>query len=191
VAAVEFGLILVPFCLLILGGLELAHQIYVRSVVSGALTDVGRRAGVEDPMFAAAGATLEERIENTLRDQIEPIVSDSAQIRISTSNFYDFSGIGNPEKLMTDHNANGAFDIGDCWEDLNENGRYDTDTGRAGIGGADDVVFYRVEVTQNHLFPIQAFIGLSDSYTVVAETAVRNQPYANQKTPPVLCVETS
>lgn len=185
---IEFAMLAVPLIALLIGGLDLAHQSYVHSVLQGALNDAARRASVEDPQFTASGDTLEERVAATVQRQVRP-VAPNATYTIRQSNYYDFSGIGNPEKLMTDINGNGQFDAddGDCWQDLNENGEYDLDTGRSGIGGANDVVFYEAQVVFKRVFPIGQFIGGSDTLEFNARTAIRNQPYDNQNVPPVLC----
>ncbi|WP_435200435.1 TadE/TadG family type IV pilus assembly protein [Qipengyuania sp. 902] len=186
--AVEFALLLTPFLVMLIGAMDLGHQFYMRGVAQGALDDVSRRASVEEPNFIASGSTLEERVENTLKLQINN-VAPKATYTITQKNFFDFNGIGNPERLVTDVNGNGQFDNADadCWEDLNENGTYDLDSGRVGVGGANDVTFYSVRVQHPRLFPTPELIGFSDTIDFTVETAVRNQPYANQSTPPVLC----
>jgi hypothetical protein len=188
VTAVEFGLLAVPFFIMLMGAMDIGHQFYMRGVTQGALDDVSRRASVEEPVFIASGSSLEERIENTLKTQID-IVAPKATYTISQKNFFDFNGIGNPERLVTDVDGDGQFDNadGDCWEDLNENGAYDLDSGRVGVGGANDVTFYSVRVQHPRLLPTPELIGFSDTIDFTVETAVRNQPYANQATPPVLC----
>jgi hypothetical protein len=188
VTIVEFAIVAPVLILLLVGGFDLAHQSYVRSVLQGALNDAARRAAVEDPEFIAAGDTLEERVANLIIGQVEPLTPD-AEIVIEQSNFYDFSGIGNPEKLMTDENENGQYDEsdGDCFADLDEDGEYDTDTGRSGIGGANDVVFYEATLTMPRLVPLHGFLSVSSEYNLRAETAIRNQPYEAQRTPPVVC----
>jgi Flp pilus assembly protein TadG len=188
VTIVEFGLIALPLSILLMGGFDLGHQAYIRSVMQGALTDAARRASVQDPEFEASGSTTEERVTNSIKDQLEAI-TPGATITVSESNFYDFSGIGNPEKLMTDVNGNGAYDAADkdCFSDLNENGRYDTDTGRDGVGGANDVAFYQADIVMPRLLPVARLLGFSPNYEMSVATAVRNQPYGTQKTPPVVC----
>lgn len=185
---VEFALIAMPLCVLIMGGFDLGHQSYIRSVMQGALNDAARRAAVEDPQFAGGGATTEERVENAIMRQLQPI-TPNATITIKQSNFYDFSGIGNPEKLIRDQDGNGAYDEadGDCFSDLDEDGEYDTDTGRAGIGGANDVAFYQADITMPRLLPVASLIGFSPNYEMSVATAIRNQPYGKQRTPPVVC----
>jgi Flp pilus assembly pilin Flp len=185
---VEFAIVAPVLILMLVGGFDLAHQSYVRSVLQGALNDAARRAAVEDPAFVAAGDTLEERVANLIIGQVEP-TAPNAEIVIEQSNFYDFSGIGNPEKLMTDENENGQYDEadGDCFADLDEDGEYDTDTGRDGIGGANDVVFYEATLTMPRLVPLHGLLGISPEYNLRADTAIRNQPYEAQRTPPVVC----
>ena len=188
VAAVEFGLLLIPLMVILLGGADLAHQSYVRSQLQGSLSDSARRASVQDPSFEAEGDTLEQRIEATVKRAVDPI-APGAEYQIDISNFYDFSGVGNPEKLLTDVDDDGVYDAddNDCFEDLNDNGAYDLDTGRSGVGGANDVVFYNATVEMPRLFPVAGLIGWSDVVSLSVTSAVRNQPYGDQAVPPVLC----
>jgi Flp pilus assembly pilin Flp len=188
VTAVEFGIIALPLSMLVMGGFDLGHQAYIRSVMQGALTDAARRASVQNPEFAASGATTEEQVTNSIKDQLRAI-TPGATITVTESNFYDFSGIGNPEKLMTDVNGNGEYDEADkdCFSDLNENGKYDMDTGREGVGGANDVAFYKADIDMPRLLPVAQLLGFSPNYKMSVATAVRNQPFGTQKTPPVVC----
>ena len=186
--SVEFAMVALPRSVLIMGGLDLGHQSYIRSTMQGALNDAARRAAVQDPQFTASGATTEERVSNTSLAQLDHI-APGATVDVSQSNFYDFSGIGNPEKLMTDVNGNGAYDAadGDCFSDLDEDGAYDLDAGRSGIGGANDVVFYTADITMPRLLPVAGLIGFSPNYDMSVSAAIRNQPFGTQSTPPVVC----
>lgn len=188
VTIIEFAIVAPVLILMLIGGFDLAHQSYIRAVMQGALNDAARRAAVEDPQFAAQGATLEERVEAVVKRQLEPIAPE-AEIAVAQRNFFEFTDIGNPEKLMTDVNGNGQYDEtdGDCFADLDEDGEYDTDTGRDGIGGANDVVFYEATLTMPRLVPLDGFLAIAPNYSLQAETAIRNQPYATQSTPPVVC----
>jgi len=138
VTIVEFAFIAMPLCLIVMGGFDLGHQAYIRSIMQGALTDAARRASVENPQFTSTGTTTEGQVEQAIKDQLAAITPD-AMITVSSSNYYDFSGIGNPEKLMTDNDGDGKYDADgdDCFSDLNENGAYDQDTGREGIDEAN------------------------------------------------------
>lgn len=190
-AATEFGLIAFPFALVMMGAFDLGYQMYVRSVVEGSLANAARKASVEAPSFSGSGSTLEERVKETLENEIDAISRD-ATYTITISNFEDFSGIGKPEKLTTDVNGNGQFDEtdGDCWKDLNGNGLYDSEAGRDGIGGASDVIFYELDLTMPRMFPLAGLIGASDTYHISAQSVFRSQPYSVTEVPSIECGET-
>lgn len=186
VTIVEFAIILLPFLVLVLGGLELGYKSYVRAIAQGALSDAARRASVQSPTFNATGDTLEEQIENAIAAQLDSVAIDG-EYDITQRRYFDFSGVGNPERILTDNNGNGRYDKNDndCFEDFNRNGTFDLDGGSAGVAGASDVVFYEVLVEMPRLFPAE-FLG-QDTHRMTVRTAIRNQPYANQPSPPVLC----
>jgi hypothetical protein len=117
---------------------------------------------------------VEEKVENYIKDIVGSVALD-AEITVTQKNYFDFSDIGNPEKLMTDVNGNGEFD---------------TDAGADGRGGANDVVFYTADISMPRLLPWHGFVeGMSPTIDMELETAVRSQPYGNQATPPVICAE--
>jgi len=188
IAAVEFGIIVVPLMIVLLGALDLGYQSYVRAQLQGVLNDVARTATVESPDFSGySGASTEEQIENAIEERVNNIARN-ATYTIEQSSFYEFSGVGDAEKLLTDFNDNGQYDTGDCFEDINNNGTFDLDAGDSGQGGADDVVYYDVTMTMPRIVPVASLIGLSNTYTINARAAVRNQPFADQAIPPTVCV---
>lgn len=185
---VEFALLMIPLMAILMGGIDLGYQQYTRSLMQGALNDAARLAAVEDPDIAYSGDTVEEQVESLVREVAGSIARD-ADITVTQKSYFDFSDIGSPETLMTDHNGNGQFDEdeGDCWEDLNGNGEFDTDSGLAGIGGANDVVFYSADIEMPRLVPLHKFVNVPEKISMSLETAIRNQPYGGQGTPAVLC----
>lgn len=186
---VEFAFVALPMVMLLLGGLDLGYQSYVRSTMQGALNDSARKAAVRDPSFTVPGNTVEEKVENYIKGVTEK-VAVNATINVSQRSYFDFSDVGNPEKLMTDINSNGQYDEtdGDCFEDANNNGAFDTDAGVDGRGGANDVVFYSADISMPRLLPWHNFVpGLSPTIDMELETAVRSQPYGTQATKPVIC----
>tara|TARA_R110000850_G_scaffold28479_3_gene79603 strand:+ start:1720 stop:2358 length:639 start_codon:yes stop_codon:yes gene_type:complete len=191
-AATEFGLIALPFALILMGAFDLGYQMYVRSVLEGTLADVARTASLESPGFSSTGATVEERVEATMKEKINSIARN-ATYTVSIANFTNFSGIGKPERLTTDVNGNGSFDEsdGDCWSDLDGDGLYDAVAGRVGVGGASDVVHYEVEMTMPRLFPMAKLLGASDRYRIAASTLFRSQPYAVQAVANIECGQVS
>lgn len=185
--AVEFAIAAPVLLLSIIGGLDLGYQAYLRSILQGALNDVARTGSLEGPSLNCAGETTEEKIICAVKKKSD-LVARKATYEFKIKSYYEFSGVGNGEKLVTDYNQNGSYDEGDCFQDLNENREFDSSAGREGIGGADDVVFYDVTVTMPRLLPMDSLLDWSSEYKINATTAVRNQPYARQQTPPTVCV---
>ena len=175
-----------PLCIVLLGFLDLGYRSYLRSVLQGALNDVARAASVESPEFDSDADTLEERVQAALIEKMGGL-GRKGSYEIETKNYYNFAGVGKPERLITDKNKNGNYDEGDCWQDTNPNGSFDTDSGSEGIGGASDVVFYDVTLTTPRIVPIGSLLGISDDFQVNAKTAIRSQPYADQQQPEVKC----
>lgn len=186
IAAVEFGILLLPLCICLLGLLDAGYGMYVRSVLQGGLNDVARQATVETPGFSGTG-TVDQQIDTAIKGRMANLVK-SGTYTITKSSYYKFGNVGKPEKLISDVDGDGRYDVGDCWQDINQNGSYDTNgTGRSGVGGADDIVVYDVTVNMPRMLPMARLIGLSSTQTLTAKTTVRNQPYANQASPPVAC----
>lgn len=193
VAAVELALVITPFSILVLISFDLGYQAYLRSVVQGALNDVARSASMEAPDLDCTDATLVGQVQCAMKRRSEIIAKD-ATYNVTVTNYFDFNGVNRSEKLVTDHNNNGRYDTGDCFVDLNTNNEYDSDSdpdaeiGREGVGGADDVSYYEVEVSMPRIFPVPQFLPVSPQYQIRGQTAVRNQPYARQAIPPTVCV---
>jgi len=179
--ATEFGLIAPVMFGLLLGVMEFGHWAYVRSAAAGALEGVARGAGVGEN--SVNPGTLEAQVEDQVR-----VVASTATFAWEKKSYYDFSGVGKPEKLTSDNDGDGVYDDGDCWEDLNPNGEYDVSPGRDGIGGADDIVFYKLTVSWTPLIPISGLLpGVGNSRSATVSTIVKRQPFAAQVPPAVRC----
>ena len=185
-AAIEFALVAPVLIMAIMGGMDLGYEAYARSVLQGALNDVSRTGSLEGPELNCTGSTTEAQIACAVRKRSDS-VAQNATYDFDINSYYEFSGVGRGEKLVTDYNQNGQYNAGDCFQDLNENREFDSVAGRNGIGGADDVVFYDVTVTMPRLFPVASLLGWSSDYEIRATTAIRNQPYTRQRTPPTVC----
>jgi Flp pilus assembly protein TadG len=186
-AAVEFAMVAPVLITAIMGGMDLGYEAYTRSLLQGALNDIARTGSLEGPTLNCTGDTTEAQIECAVK-KVSNAAARNAIYDFKIESYYEFSGVGRGEKLITDYNSNGQYDPGDCFQDLNENQAFDLTAGRQGIGGADDVVFYDVTMTMPRLLPVASLLGWSDEYEIRATTAIRNQPYTRQKTPPTVCV---
>ena len=168
---VEFALILPVLCILLLGIFDLGYRSYATSIVQGALHEAGRMATV--------GNVNMTQIDARVRARLSDFAGPRSTIAIATESTYDFASVRREEKLLIDL-APAGYNQGDCWEEVTGNTTHDANRGRAGQGGADDIVRYEVRMTYPRIVPIGRFIGWSDNETIVASTVLRNQPYAGR-----------
>lgn len=176
---VEFGLIALPLCVVIMGIADLGYQSYLNAVTKGVLDRAARAASV--------GSMSSSEIDTFINNEMAAIVSKSATISTTKKSYYNFSRIGKPEKILTDTAPVGTYNSGDCYEDANNNGIYDANTGANNLGSADDVVYYQINVTMPRLFPMANLLGWPSTQSATSSVIMRNQPWANQPTPPKVC----
>jgi len=177
-AIVEFALIAPLFFLILLAFVDLAYRGYAIARVDGTLEQAVRMATVGDK--------TETQIDDFVRNRLTQF-NPNATVNITKSNYYQFSNVAKSEKLITDSAPVGVWNTGDCYEDLNNNGKWDTVAGRDGMGGSDDIIFYKVDYTFKRVVPLAGLLGWSNNQTVSSNTVMRNQPYAVQSIPIQKC----
>lgn len=177
---IEFAMILPALCVILFATFELGYRMYVASVVQGSLHEAARMATVGNMTTAQIDARVRRKLQE---------FSHEATITTSTESYDDFSHVAVPERITQDTAPTGQYNAGDCYEDYNNNSRYDLNRGRTGLGQSDDIVRYNVSISYPRVFPIAGFLGWSNQDTVQASTVLRNQPYAGRSipTPAVRC----
>jgi len=176
---VEFAFVAGPLILLLLGIIDLGYRGYVDTVAKSQLHEIAREA--------STGGLSVAQIEQRAEDRLDPVLMNSARVEVEVESYFDFTNIGKPEKISVDNNANGMLDSGDCYLDGNGNDTFDTDYGRSGTGGPDDIVSYTITVVSPRLFPLAGMFGSDQDMVVTNSTAVRNQPYGAQNPIPEVC----
>ncbi|MDB5701512.1 MAG: hypothetical protein JWL66_1711 [Sphingomonadales bacterium] len=170
ITVVEFGLIAVPMCLMILPPIDLAYNAYVQSIIQGSLVKAAR--------LSTTGQYTNTQIDQVVRDQLGEF-DRNATITITRTSYPNFSAVSSPERIITDTAPIGTYNIGDCYIDQNNNGQWDSDMGKAGEAGSpDDAVLFKVTMTYAHIIPMTALLGFSANQTITSSTIVQNQPYA-------------
>ncbi|UZK70117.1 pilus assembly protein [Sphingomonas sp. S1-29] len=176
-ALVEFAIVAPVLCLLLIGSFDVAHALYLRAVMEGAMQKASRDSTLEsnDPQSAAAA------LNASVEDQVAYLVPADADISFDRRFYRTFSEAAaqTPEEFR-DTNANQRCDEGESYEDANLNNVWDADGGNEGQGGAKDAVLYRVTVKYDAIFPLWKMIGSSQHREVAATTVLRNQPYNDQ-----------
>ena len=185
VAAVEFAIIAPTFALLLVGGFDVAHSLYMRGVMQGVLQKTARDSALE----SGGSAAQQTAIDNKVRDQVLAI-HRQATVRFKRRYYRNFAEATAKiaERVTHDSNANGWCDTGDRYVDANNNNGWDDDGGNEGQGGAKDRVLYTVTVSYPRMLPLHKFItALPSTEVVTASAALINQPYTDQASygPPV------
>lgn len=166
---VEFGFVAGPLVLMIMGLFDLGYQSYVNVMSKSILHRVAR--------VASSGTLNQLGIELYVKNHIDAVILDDAVVTVTAKSYFDFTNLGKPEKIVVDNNTNSVLDVGDCFIDANSNGTFDTDVGKSGTGGPDDIVRYEITIDSPRLFPMAKLIGVSERVVNVNSTAVRNQPF--------------
>lgn len=178
VSAVEFGLIATPLCLVLLALIDLGFRQYMASMLQGTLDQAARRVTVG----AVTPASISTFVTGRMR-----LILPGATVTVTPRSYDDFSTVGKPEPITTDTAPIGTYNAGDCFLDQNGNGNWDSDSGQSGNGSSDDIVYYTATARFPSVMPLGRFLGWSATETVTATMMARNQPYATQAQPIIIC----
>lgn len=175
---VEFAMIIPVLVGLLLSILEIGYQGYVTAMVQGALSKASRQVTV--------GNRTAADVVTTIKTEVQTVVP-ARYVTVSTRRYYNFSNVGKPEKITSDTDPKGVYNPGDCFEDANNNGLYDATPGDTGVGSADDIVYYTVNVVYPNLTPVGALLSWGPTRGVSATTVIRNQPFTSRAEPTTIC----
>lgn len=174
-ALAEFAVVAPVFLTVMMGTFDVAHTMYVRSVMQGAVYKAAR----ETALKAGQKELQQITIDNELKDQIRLLLPKDAvvndPVRANYKNFTDAKNASG-EPVTDTVTANGKCDPGEKYEDRNGNGSYDAQD--SGQGNARDIVRYSITVEYKSFFPLPA--GLGDR-KLTATSVIANQPFNDQK----------
>ena len=173
VIAVEFALVAPVLMLMLMGLFDLSYNMYTTQMLQGAIENAARNSSIEGAV--GKEAQLDAMVTTAVR-----AVAPPATLTFTRRAYSSFTKAGRPEDF-TDVDSDGVCSKGEPFEDANGNGKWDTDGGKTGFGGARDAVLYTVVVKYQRAFPIAGLIpGQSKTFTLSAATVLRNQPYGQQ-----------
>jgi len=169
-AAIEFALVAPVFLTMLIGTFDMGQMVYAKSILNGAVEHAARESSIQGADTATIDTIVGDMVKHVL-----PGVSISSQ-RLS---YFDFADIQRPEH-WTDSDGDGTCDNGESYTDENNNGKWDSDIGVGGNGGASDVVIYTVKATYTPVFKIPFAPESWNKRTLTASTVRKNQPFAKQ-----------
>jgi hypothetical protein len=180
-ALVEFAFAAPALLIVIAGIIDLAMVMFVGSLIEGGVRDASR-FGITGHL--PGGVTREQHILDLIEHNTIGLV-DVSSADISYKVYPSFGDVGQPEPYTDDNPANGAYDPGESFVDINGNGQWDADMGAAGLGGPGEIVLYTVKVDWSLLTPLMApLMGENGVMKLAASVAVRNEPYPLPETTP-------
>jgi len=172
--AVEYAILLPLFITMVIGGLEIGRIYMVNTTLEGAITNSTRIA-----MTGALPAGYANR-----NDYIEAIVLEALSgvgvtenVVVTMKTYDSFTNIGEEEPYV-DVNNNQDYDVGECFTDINDNGDWDADMGAIGVGGEENIMVMMIDVELPFMTGIMnTILNGSDSISLSAATAIRNEPF--------------
>lgn len=177
---VEFALVAPAVLLGIAGVIDFMMVLFVTSLLEGGLQDASRlgRTG-----YQPTGVSRETAIRNSVADATIGLI-DMNEVQITYKVYPGFENVGESEPYDDIAPANGAYDAGEPFNDINGNGVWDADMGVAGLGEPGDVVLYKVSYEWPALTPLVApFFGPDGKASIGASVAVRNEPWESAPPP--------
>ena len=180
VALVEFAMTAPVFLLVLMGIFDYSWQLYAKQVLQGAVAKAARDATLENNI------SNQDTLDHKVRQSVQAVFKN-AEVHFVRKAYDSFEEVGDPEPFK-DLNGNKIRDDGECFEDINGNKSWDSDRGRTGNGGADDVILYTASMTFNSVLPVWSMLGQPQETTLKATTVLRNQPFnAGTDADPVKC----
>ncbi len=171
-SAVEFGLVAPLFILMIVGIVEVGTTLFVGALMEGAVRDASRYG-----ITGQDGAGRAQIIQDIIADRTIGLV-DINVASIRTQVYDSFDAIGSQEPYTDDNPANGTYDPGESYVDLNGNGQWDSDQGVDGVGQPGEIVLYTVDYSLPMLTSFIAnYLGSGGYVGLSASIAVLNEPF--------------
>lgn len=174
-AATEFALVAPILALTMVGVVEVGAAMFVGALMEGAVRE-GSRYGITGQGGAGRLQAIRDIIEDTTIGMVDISVAD-----ITTKTYNRFEDIGSAEPYTDDNPANGVWDVGEAYADVNGNGEWDDDQGKEGVGDPGEIVLYEITYDAPLLTGmITSHFGYGGIINLTSTIAVRNEPYNDE-----------
>ena len=169
--------------MMLLGAFDVAHTMYMQSVLQGAVQKAARDSTLETS--AGSTSTPRDTIDARVKSQVARL-NRNADVKITRRFYRTFTDAAAAKaEPFTDAESgpfkNNICDNGEPYEDKNNNGLYDPDGGNSvNTAGARDNIIYVVSISYPRMFPLDKLIGGNGTTRLSASTVLSNQPYGDQ-----------
>lgn len=173
---IEFAIVAPVMCVLLCGGLDLAHTLYVQAALEGAVQKAARDSALESGVSRNVDGAIDAKVGKQVHELVR-----TATFEVSRRYYRTFNEAAAAQyEPFTDGNGDHLCNNGEPFHDLNNNKIWDKDGADAGQGGAKDRTVYKVTIEYDRLFPLMTLFGLSKRVHMEATTILANQPFADQ-----------
>lgn len=171
--ALEFGLISGILFFIIMGIVEFGIIMFIQQVLEGATT-TGSRAGITGQGGAMRETAIRQRIIQQTGGFLNP-----ARLSVEVLSYDSFSNVGKPEPCVSPPVSPCFGQPGVNFIDINGNGMWDADMGRATAGGGGAVAVYRTTYRWQILTPFfWPLLGdRRGTFPISAVSTVRNEDF--------------
>ncbi len=172
VAAIEFAILAIPLFVVIMGGIEFGFMMFAKARLGGILERAARMAttGSEDTN-GVDGTAIDAMVRRELA------LTRTAQVIIDKTYYDSFDQVRQPEEKNT-----AGTTAPYCWTDVNGNQKWDADPVRTGIGGANDIINYKVTLRYAALFPlVTKLVTKNAQIDLQAQATLQNEPFEGGK----------
>ena len=170
----EFAFVMPVLVTMLMFLFDTGFYMYARSILGGEVQAAGRRSTLE-----TATQANQDLLDANVQTAVLRLVK-AGQISFSRTAYKDYGRAQAKAESFTDTDGDGVCDHGEPFDDGNNNGVRDLDTGVAGQGNAKDVTIYTVTLQYDRLFPVAKLLGWSNRVSMSSTTILRNQPYDKQ-----------
>lgn len=175
VTAIEFAFVSPVLIYFIIGILEFSMIFLATNVLENA---VGNAARLGKTGYVTSGESREQTMKDEIAARIGGFIKPN-DITVTSTTYDSFDQVGQAEPFI-DSNANGVYDYGETYTDVNGNGMHDDDMGSAGQGNAGQVVVYRIDYPWHLMTPLLGnFLGDDGVFTISTRIVVKNEPYSD------------
>lgn len=172
-AALEFAFVAPALLLLTIGTMEISMIFFGNALLEGGLRESAR--------FGLTGAmppsgTREDHVVEVVNAHGAGIVNVTAA-DVTTLVYPNFTSIGQAEPY-TDEDGSMSYNNPEPFTDVNCNGSWDPDMGRAGLGSGGEVVVYTVNFDMPMMTGLlSGMMGVGGKIPLTASVTVRNEPF--------------
>ena len=170
---VEFAIAGPILVIAVIGAIEVGSILLTGALMEGAVRDAARYG-----VTGQDGLNRSTRIEQIIAERTIGLV-DIQVAQVTTMIYGSFQVIGLAEPYTDDNPANGEYDPGEFFQDVNGNTNWDSDQGTPGAGNPGEIVLYTVVYDLSLLTAsfLAHLIGHDGKVTMQAHVAVQNEPF--------------